>query len=222
MNSHHDRHNYLAALITRSAAGDERAFREVHALTHDYLYHTALRLLHLPSLAEDALQDAYLNIWLHAASFRPGQGSPMTWLIAIVRNRALSMLRSSKNGMAALMSDDDPALLAETAPADSADAGAQVFNALRRIRLEQALARLEPAQRQSLALAFGQELTHAEIAQHLGVPLGTAKSWLRRGLERLRLYLEEPAASTVPATHSRAGVDVRHRARLTVFDNCHP
>jgi hypothetical protein len=60
------------------------------------------------------------------------------------------------------------------------------------MRLEQAMARLEPAQRQSIALAFGQELTHAEIARHLGVPLGTAKSWLRRGLERLRVCLEEP------------------------------
>lgn len=213
MKSNRDRHIHLAALITRSAAGDQRAFREVHALTHDYLYHTALRLLHLPTLAEDALQDAYLNIWLHAASFRPGQGSPMTWLIAIVRNRALSILRSNRNGMAALLSDDDPALLAEAAPPDGADAGAQVFNVRVRQRLKQAMARLEPVQRQSIALAFDQELTHAEIAQHLGVPLGTAKSWLRRGLERLRHCLEEPDAMGAAAGASRrTAPGIRKRA----------
>lgn len=193
-----DRHTHLAALITRSAGGDRVAFREMHGLTHDYLYHTALRLLHLPSLAEDALQEAYLSIWLHARSFRPGQGSPMTWLIAIVRNRALSILRSNKNAMNTVTLDDEPALLAEMESGDELDPGAQVYAVHARERLEQALARLEPAQRQSITLAFGQELTHVEIAQHLGVPLGTAKSWVRRGLERLRLCLEEPTGAGAP------------------------
>jgi len=191
MNLTHDRHGHLAGLITAAANGDHAAFRELHGLTHDYLYHTALRLLRLPSLAEDVLQDAYLSIWLHAASFRPGQASPMTWLIAIVRNRAFSILRSNRSGIASLMSDEDPALLAEDAQPD--DAGAQAWDTLAQLRLEQAMTRLDPAQRQSIALAFGQELTHAEIARHLGVPLGTAKSWLRRALERLRLHMEEPA-----------------------------
>lgn len=191
MNQIHDRHSHLATLITMAASGDRAAFRELHALTHDYLYHTALRLLRLPSLAEEVLQEAYLSIWLHAASFRPGQGSPMTWLIAIVRNRALSVLRSNRSGIASLMSDDDPAQLVEQA-ADAPEPGAQVFDALARLRLERAMTRLEPAQRQSIALAYGQELTHAEIASHLGVPLGTAKSWVRRGMERLRVGMDEP------------------------------
>ena len=192
MNQTHDRHSHLAALIVDAASGDRAAFRELHALTHDYLYHTALRLLRLPSLAEEVLQEAYLSIWLHAASFRPGQAKAMTWLIAIVRNRALSVLRSNRSGIASLMSDEDPALLVELEADEAPDPGAQVFDALARLRLEHAMTRLEPAQRQSIALAYGQELTHAEIASHLGVPLGTAKSWLRRGLERLRVGMEEP------------------------------
>lgn len=214
MNLTHDRHSRLAGLIAVAATGDHAAFRELHALTHDYLYHTALRLLRLPSLAEDVLQDAYLSIWLHAKSFRPGQASPMTWLIAIVRNRAFSILRSNRSGVASLMSEEDPALLAEVEQRDGLDLapGAQVFDAVARMRLEQAMARLEPAQRQSIALAFGQELTHAEIARHLGVPLGTAKSWLRRGLERLRVCLEE-AGDVQPImlseTPRRAMVDLR-------------
>lgn len=214
MNLTHDRHSRLAGLIAAAATGDHAAFRELHALTHDYLYHTALRLLRLPSLAEDVLQDAYLSIWLHAKSFRPGQASPMTWLIAIVRNRAFSILRSNRSGLASLMSEEDPALLAEVEQGDGLDLdpGAQVFDAVARMRLEQAMARLEPAQRQSIALAFGQELTHAEIARHLGVPLGTAKSWLRRGLERLRVCLEEAGdvqPIMLPETPRRAMVDLR-------------
>ena len=164
------------------------------------------------------LQDAYLSIWLHAKSFRPGQASPMTWLIAIVRNRAFSILRSNRNGIASLMSEEDPALLADIEQCDGPDPdpGAQVYDAVARMRLEQAMARLEPAQRQSIALAFGQELTHAEIARHLGVPLGTAKSWLRRGLERLRVCLEEPGdvqQITVSGTRRRAMVDLRTEKR---------
>ncbi|WP_306394354.1 RNA polymerase sigma factor [Telluria beijingensis] len=193
MNHTHDRHGHLADLIAGAAAGDRAAFRELHALTHDYLYHTALRLLRLPSLAEEALQEAYLSIWLHAASFRPGQASPMTWLIAIVRNRALSVLRSNRSGIAPLICDEDPALLVDMEEEEDVDPGARVFDALARLRLAHAMTRLEPAQRQSIALAYGQELTHAEIASHLGVPLGTAKSWLRRGLERLRIGMDEPA-----------------------------
>lgn len=198
MNLTIDRHIYLAALIVEAANGDHGAFRKLHTLTHDFLYHTALRLLRSPGLAEDVLQEAYLSIWLHAASFRPGQGSPMTWLIAIVRNRAFSALRSHRGGIASLMSEEDPALLAEVEHDDGADPDAQAFGALGRTRLEQALARLEPAQRQSIALVFNHELTHAEMARHLGVPLGTAKSWVRRALERLRISLEQADATGAP------------------------
>lgn len=228
MNLTIDRHTHLASLITQAAAGNHAAFSEMHTLTHDYLHHTALRLLRSPSLADEALQEAYLSIWLHAASFCPGRASPMTWLIAIVRNRALSVLRSNRNASAVLSSDEDPALLAEAEQRIDADAGMQVFGAIDRMRLEQALEELEPAQRQSIALAFGQELTHAELARHLGVPLGTVKSWLRRGLERLRLCLEEPAGlrprpravAPGPGWHKAVG-KVRRSAPSRTLSRCH-
>lgn len=179
----YERHERVARLLAASAAGDEAAFRTLHGLTHDYLHHVAVRMLGSPSLAEEALQEAYLNIWLHAGSFRRGGGSPMTWLIAIVRHRALSLLRSAPPCAQAL-SDD----IAEVAPFDPVGYGS----------LERALARLDPPQRQSIALAFGHDMTHAEIARHLGVPLGTAKSWVRRGLERLRTCLEPQDATAKP------------------------
>jgi RNA polymerase sigma-70 factor, ECF subfamily len=184
------RHQHLANLLAASAARDEAAFRALHALTHDYLHHVALRVLGSPSLAEEALQEAYLNIWLHAASFRRGDGSPMTWLIAIVRHRALSQLRSIPRSTEAEVDD-----VAEAEASDPVGYGG----------LQRALARLEPPQRQSIALAFGRDMTHAEVARHLGVPLGTAKSWLRRGLERLRNCLEPPGATAKPARPMLAG-----------------
>lgn len=181
---HRERH-HLAALIAATAGADHAAFRALHALTHDYLYRVALRRMGCPGMAEDVLQEAYLSIWLHAGMFRPGSGSPMTWLIAIVEHRALSVLRSQRRA---------PVIFSDAA--EGADMPAETHE-VPQARLTGALARLEPAQRQSIALAFGREMTHAEVARHMGVPLGTAKSWLRRGLERLRACLEPAAA--VPA-----------------------
>jgi len=181
-----ERHHHLAALIAASAGTDHRAFQALHALTHGYLYRVALRRMRCPGMAEDVLQDAYLSIWLHAGTFRPGSGSPMTWLIAIVEHRALSVLRSQCRA---------PVIFG--AEGEGTDRHDEAPDPVPQARLTWALARLEPAQRQSIALAFGREMTHAEVARHMGVPLGTAKSWLRRGLERLRTCLEPAAA--VPA-----------------------
>ncbi|GGY97436.1 RNA polymerase sigma factor [Pseudoduganella plicata] len=193
MSSPSPRHRHLANLIV-AAHADHAAFKALHALTREYLYHVALTLLRSPSLAEEALQEAYLSIWLHAGSFRPGVGSPMTWLIAIVRNRALSMLRS--HACDPIIASPEAALAEANAEVDaSADATGLA-------QLEGALMRLAPPHRQTIALAFGRDMTHAEMAQHLGVPLGTAKSWLRRGLERLRTCLEEAGTPHRPGSAS--------------------
>lgn len=181
---HCERYRHLAALIAATAGADHAAFQALHALTHDCLYGVALRRMRCPGMAEDVLQDAYLSIWVHAGTFRPGGGSPMTWLIAIVEHRALSVLRSQRRA---------PVIFG--IEVEGTDRHGEAHEPVPRARLTRALARLEPAQRQSIALAFGREMTHAEVARHMGVPLGTAKSWLRRGLERLRACLE-PATVT--------------------------
>lgn len=199
-----DRHGRLSALITAAAAGDERAFTELHRLTHSYLHHVALRLLRVPSVADEVLQDAYLSIWLHAGSFRPGEGSPMTWLIAIVRHRALSVLRSAREGDLAWTGDDE----FERAECAAEDAGeAETADLIQCLRLREAMGKLDPAHRNSLALAFGQEMTHMEMARHMAVPLGTVKSWVRRGLSRLRHYLEHPV-DVAPLRKVTAGAAV--------------
>lgn len=201
MNMMTDRRTLLAELLVASGAGDERAFTRLHALTHQYLYHVALRLLGTPSCAEEVLQDAYVNIWTHAQRFRPGEGSPMTWLIAIVRNGALSQLRSRRIEQQRTEAAAEAAWLAELVmeDGDMSDPIRQAFHATLRQRLPAALAGLEPAQRQSIALTFGQGMPHAELSAHMNAPLGTVKSWLRRGMARLRETLVQvPAAMPAP------------------------
>jgi RNA polymerase sigma-70 factor (ECF subfamily) len=206
-----DRRALLAELLVASGTGNERAFNELHALTHQYLHHVALRLLGTPSCADEVLQEAYVNIWTHAARFRPGEGSPMTWLIAIVRNGALSQLRSRRIEQQRAEAAAELAWLDEVAMAqgDETDPIQQAFYVTARHRLPEALAQLEPAQRQSIALAYGQGMPHAELSVHMNAPLGTVKSWLRRGVARLRESLvQEPVAPADAATpgfrHGRA------------------
>ena len=192
-----ERRVHLADLLSAVAGGSERAFTELHGLTRGYLYHVAFRLLGSTVHAEEALQEAFVNVWTGAHRFRPGLGSPMTWLITIVRNQSLSLLRSQRLEQTWVLAVDDPAALEEAAAADSDDADPirQAFYASLRERLPAALARLEPAQRQSIALTYGRGMAHAELAQHLDAPLGTVKSWLRRGLARLNDALVQESAA---------------------------
>jgi RNA polymerase sigma-70 factor (ECF subfamily) len=198
MNTLTDRRTLLAELLVASGAGDERAFNRLHALTSQYLYHVALRLLGTSSCAEEVLQDAYVNIWTHAGRFRPGEGSPMTWLIAIVRNGALSRLRSRKLEQQRAEAAAEAAWLEELAmdDGDACDPIRQAFDDTLRRRLPEALARLEPAQRQSIALTYGHGMPHAELSAHMNAPLGTVKSWLRRGMTRLRQNLVQDSTTT--------------------------
>jgi len=187
MNTTTDRRGHLVELLHAVAGGSEPAFTELHRLTQSYLHHVALRIMPSPPQAEEVLQEAYVTIWTQAQRFDPALGSAMTWLITVVRNHALSALRSQRLERHCVSLADDPALL-ENAVAQDADADDPVRQAMHAIvlgRLPAALAQLEPAQRQSIALTYGRGMAHAELAQHMNAPLGTVKSWLRRGMARL-------------------------------------
>jgi RNA polymerase sigma-70 factor (ECF subfamily) len=183
----------LAELIDLTSSGCEQAFAELYGMTHSYLYHVALRVVGSRPHAEEVLQEAYLSIWQQARRFEPEYGSAMTWLITVVRNQAVSALRSQRierhsvshddeeNGVDRAMQDTD----------DDPDPMRQAFYAHARSRLPAALARLAPAQRQAIALTFEHGMPHAELSVHMDVPLGTVKSWLRRGVARLGDYLSE-------------------------------
>lgn len=182
----------LQALILAAAQGDHGAFAEVYRRTHTHLFGVALRILGQGQAAEDVLQEAYVSIWKNAAGYRSEVGGqtlqPMTWLIAIVRNKALDALRSRTRRRESELPEsgdvDGDDIETTTTPAPSA---MQLLEqATQALHIEGCMGSLEGSYRQSLALAYYQGLSHSEVAAQMGAPLGSVKAWIRRGLERLK------------------------------------
>ena len=175
----------LQELLAATARGDHDAFAQVYQRTHAHLFGVALRILGRQASAEDVLQEAFINIWRNAASYRPHVGGqdiqPMTWLIAIVRNKALDALR-----MRSRRNEVEFDASHEGQGAAGASALDMVADATDSLRLRTCLDALDGTHRQSLALAYYQGLTHSEVAARMGAPLGSVKSWIRRGLDKLR------------------------------------
>jgi RNA polymerase sigma-70 factor (ECF subfamily) len=174
----------LAQLLSQSSLGDRAAFAELYRATASKLFAVSLRIVRERPLAEEALQDSFVNIWNHASDYAQAKSAPTTWMTAIVRNRSLDIVRRSREEP-----DVDEALTANlvdesAAPARDAQARAEAHT------LERCLEKLDAEQRQTIALAFYHGLTHSELAAHLRRPLGTVKTHIRRGLARLRECLE--------------------------------
>ena len=173
----------LDQALRACAAGDRAALQSIYDLEAGRMLGVALRLLRRRALAEEALQDAFLQIWERAGTFDAERGHARTWIYAIVRNRALNILRGeartdlSQNieDLIVVDPDDDP----EQAVMRLSDASA----------LRRCLSGLEPARRRLIVLAYIHGLSHGELAGRIGCPLGTVKSWLRRSLLSLRRCL---------------------------------
>lgn len=179
------RRRQLTAALARVADGDRAALRLVYEETAAKLFGVCLRILKDRSEAEDVLQDIYLNIWRKAAAFDADRASPITWLVAVARNRAIDRLRASKVARRSAPLDE---------AAEIADGAASAFETLDAVqdakRLGVCLDELEARQSAAIRAAFMDGLTYDELAQRTGVPLGTMKSWIRRGLGKLRACLE--------------------------------
>lgn len=175
----------LAALLGQIAAGDRRAFRLLYDRESAQLYGIALRLTRDAGLAADAVQEAFLQVWQHAAAFDAARGRPRTWLISLVRYRALDLIRRRSREVPA----------ADPHPDDPADESPDVLETLSRHREAEALRRcletLAPARRSLIRAAFLDGLSHQDLAARLKAPLGTVKSWIRRSLAALRECLEQ-------------------------------
>jgi len=177
--------NELDELLERCARRDAEALRALYARTAPQLLAILVRMLGTRTAAEDALQDVFIRIWQQAGQFARVKGRAMAWMVAIARNRAIDLQRAGR-----------PSVLLEAAqlagaeqmrvegPAEHAEFGA-AHEALRRC-----LEILGTAQRQCLLLAYQRGLTHERIALSIGQPLGTVKSWVRRGLQSLRACME--------------------------------
>lgn len=177
----------LSDLLARCALNDHRAFEQLYQFTSAKLYGLVVRIVREEQLARDVLQDGYVRIWDHAQDYRPDRASPITWMGSIMRNRAIDLVRRKKSNPLGEASDDELRWLEDdkSVPPDR-----QVdFDRQRRI-LQDCLEVLSDDQRQAIVLAYYRGLTHEELAHYLDKPLGTVKSWLRRGLLKLKDCLD--------------------------------
>ncbi len=172
----------LIALLARVACQDETALKALYDSCGAKLHGLALRVLAgQRDAAGDALQEAFLQIWQQAGDYRASLSPPLAWMGLIVRSRALDLLRRSQARREDRKDPLDEQLAADTPdPLDLQQASQQAW------ALHQCLQRLEGRQRQLLGLAYLRELSHGELAQQLSLPLGTVKTWIRRGLDRMR------------------------------------
>jgi len=194
-----ERSQELARQLARSALGDRHAFERVYALSSGHLFAVILRIQRDRSLAEDLLQEVYVSAWKAAGSFDAQRAQPLTWLTHIARNKAIDSLRRAQaqprlEPLHPGDDDDDGRPSAAERVADEAPGPAALLERASDARqLGHCMQGLSPQQRQSVALAFFDGLSHAEVAQQLRQPLGTVKSWVRRALATLKACLERAA-----------------------------
>jgi RNA polymerase sigma factor (sigma-70 family) len=183
-----EQEDQLREWLAATARQDGAAFRRLYDATSAKLFGFAVRILGKDELAEEVLQDSFVSIWHSAAGYRPALSAPLTWMTAIVRNKAFDALRRRGEragvdvggldaGILEAMESEGPTPF--EALQISSDAGA----------LALCMKRLEALHRQAIALAFYHDLSHSEVAGQLQLPIGTIKTWIRRGLERLRACL---------------------------------
>lgn len=179
----------LQRLLSRVALGDRKAFRALYNATSASLFGVAIRILNRRDRAEEVIQDAFVNVWQRAASYSNALSAPMTWLTAIVRNRALDVLRSESARATESLHDDEGEAMHE--PADDRPDPLGLFErAVDEVRIRDCLGDIDGPQRQCLALAYYHGLSHSEVAAHLAAPIGSVKVWIRRGLDRLKRCLD--------------------------------
>lgn len=169
------------AAVQACARGERYALRALYERESRWLLGVARRIVRDQERAEDVLQDAFIQLWQHAASFDAGLGSARGWIYTLVRHRALKELRDAGRVQAM-----DPQQLTELADAQQGDSVEDGLRALDGASLERCLQRLDAARRACVVHAFVDGLTHEQIARQLDTPLGTVKSWIRRSLASLK------------------------------------
>lgn len=170
----------LNRALGQCAQGDRLALRAIYDGEAPRMLGVAMRILRRRALAEEAVHDTFVQVWQKAASFDPTRGEARAWLYAILRNRALNILRGESR--TDLVEDFEPMGLVS----DEEDAESLMLRLSDTGSLKRCLERLEPSRRQAITLAYIHGLSHGELAGRLGVPLGTVKSWIRRSLASLR------------------------------------
>lgn len=195
----------LSKLLAHAGLGDRAAFATLYERTSSHLLGVVLRIQRDRAQAEDVLQEVYVNVWRAAQSFDAAQSQPLTWLSSIARNRAIDSLRRTQTQpqfRTTISSTDEEDKDVYDTVADSAPGPLDLLSRASDARaLSSCMQALSAQQRQSVALAFFDGLSHAEVAEQMRQPLGTVKSWVRRALMSLKSCLE----TAVQRDHTKTG-----------------
>jgi RNA polymerase sigma-70 factor (ECF subfamily) len=175
-------------LVQQVARQDRDAFSQLYDRCSSMVFTIAMRMLRVRSDAEDLLQEVFVQIWRQAGSYSEERGSPEAWIINIARSRAIDKIRSIRRREQSFVLTDDPARSESTENVESAVADTEA-----KLMMNSALTTLPEAQRKILELAYFDGLTQTEIAQRLSEPLGTVKTRMRAGIQRLRDMLKAQA-----------------------------
>ena len=177
--------NELMALLDRMANRDEAALKALYDTTSAKLFGLALRVVNKREWAEDVLQEADMHIWRAAGDYRASLSPPMAWMGLIVRSRALDFLRRRAAERLHLTQELDE-VLSDTLEGDAPNPMNTALASEQAWALQQCLNQLDNKQREVVSLAYLRDLSHSDLAEQLKLPLGTVKTWIRRGLEQLR------------------------------------
>jgi RNA polymerase sigma-70 factor (ECF subfamily) len=189
-----------AALLARIVDRDERAVEELYARYSGPLYSLAYQVTGADRFAQDVVQEVFVALWRDATRFDPARGAVAPWLFSLARHKAIDLVRREAN-VRKRTADVDLEL--EEA---SDDVDHEAWVRIRRERVMEAIEELTPAQREALELAFFQGLTHVEVSERLGIPLGTAKTRIRSALLRMRDLLGD-SVSELPAASGQQRAD---------------
>ncbi|CAL75389.1 RNA polymerase ECF-type sigma factor [Bradyrhizobium sp. ORS 278] len=173
----------LVWLLAAVAKRDEAAFERLYAATRAKLYGVVLRILHRQDLAEEVVQETYVKVWNNAAQFDPAVSSPITWMAAIARNRAIDLVR--KRGELSL--EDEPSALEVAAETPDPLARREMSEELK--RLLECVGRLEPDRQKLVLLAYYNGWSREQLATKFEAPVNTVKTWLRRSMMDIRQCL---------------------------------
>lgn len=178
----------LNSWIRGAAQKDAPAFRQLYDACSPRLFGLALRIVRRPELAEEVLQESFIAIWNHSNEYQNSMSAPMTWMTTIVRNKSFDLLRRAGEEVDLDAGDFDQRVMAGARDMGANPADAFELSSEARA-LAACLAVLEEKQRDVIGLAFFHELSHGDVARRLALPVGTVKTWIRRGLARLHACL---------------------------------
>lgn len=173
----------LICLLADVSRDDEGAFARLYQICSPHLYGLLLRILKRKDWAQEALQECFVKVWQKSETYDPSKGAPLTWLMAIARYSALDILRA-RRFEAGVIENESWLEMVAADPGQSPDHRAQVSEGLD--RLDECLEQLSQEQKMSVLLTYYEGFTHYELSRAMRAPLGTVKSWVRRGLAQLR------------------------------------